>query len=170
MLSSPTVPFLHLVDSFPDCAFSGHYIANAQNVPEKFFNASDQFWWKLPFGTVPPPCTLAVSLHSLVKEVSSRSGRVIAIKQQYRLGQHCVAPKESCSGFRQAPTAPLAHIYEFKVHGDLRFRLHRKAISSCPNASGKVRLFPFQRDICDSISDPELEHVISLRCIRIGFL
>lgn len=41
-----------------------------------------------------------------------------------------------------------------------------ESVSALP---GKVRLFPFQRDICDSISDPEVERVTLVKSVRIGF-
>lgn len=41
-----------------------------------------------------------------------------------------------------------------------------ESVSALP---GRVRLFPFQRDICNSIGDPEVERVTLVKCVRIGF-
>lgn len=41
-----------------------------------------------------------------------------------------------------------------------------EAVSALP---GKVRLFPYQRAVCDSISDPTVERVTLVKCVRIGF-
>jgi len=34
---------------------------------------------------------------------------------------------------------------------------------------GRVKLFPYQREIADAISDPEIERVTLVKCVRIGF-
>jgi len=41
-----------------------------------------------------------------------------------------------------------------------------EGVSALP---GAVRLFPFQRGIADAISDPELERITLVKCVRIGF-
>jgi phage terminase large subunit GpA-like protein len=41
-----------------------------------------------------------------------------------------------------------------------------EAVSAMP---GRVRLFPYQRAICDSISDPAVERVTLAKAVRIGF-
>jgi phage terminase large subunit GpA-like protein len=41
-----------------------------------------------------------------------------------------------------------------------------EGVSSLP---GKVRLWPYQREIADAISDPEIERVTLVKSVRIGF-
>ena len=61
--------------------------------------------------------------------------------------------------FRPPPRLPLSQWME----------RHMRLPEGVSAKSGPVRLWPFQRGIADAITDPEVERVTVLKCVRVGY-